>query len=178
MTENIIPQSSKPKRAESPIFDGTMRNNTLKNQKHNVPRLREISNILRSTSTTASTHGNSFSIKQSEFSRKPPRVPPLKPLRTKEKQELIGIDINDDLFTLNEYKKLEIVRSRRLTDARFPFWFQDSLNCENILKKGKSSSLGWVDFRDLGSNDRKDFTKWISGMEETLKLTQSSVFEV
>ncbi|CAG9319890.1 unnamed protein product [Blepharisma stoltei] len=101
---------------------------------------------------------------------KPPRVPPLLTKnillhKCKEKSERSCLTQADDLFFLNEYKKIEIIKTRQVPCSKTPFWFQDMVLLDISSKRLRDSNR-CLQLEDLVPNDikRSDFTKWVSRM--------------
>ncbi|CAG9314494.1 unnamed protein product [Blepharisma stoltei] len=158
---------------------------TRESSQPSVPRKRiTVPRLLTNFPTSSSTNSTNTSFKylyrrndlNSSFqlpSNKPLKVPPLlnKSIilhKVKEKSDRVGIDINDDLFFLNEYKKIEIKKQRELSCAKFPFWFQDSL-CDDLMIKAVKESKRIENYDNiLGNERRNEFSKWIVQMKENL----------
>jgi len=132
--------------SESPKSKTSFRLTTPNKNKYQIPRLMEI----YSPSTSANTSG----------------VSKISPIKLRNPQ--IPLNIEDDYFFFGQYRKVEIVKSRKISDAKFPFWFQDTLADETKTL----SPMGWVDFQDVGVHptDRKEFSSWALSMQNQINF--------
>lgn len=146
----------------------------------NHVKIRSGSNTALNNSCLSGTTDSSI-LKHNDFfslSGKPPRVPLLRTnqIRAKERaNETSTVDCDNDKYHFSEYqyfliRKHEIIRSRQVHCAQFPFWYLDNLSIEDsFLKKTKESnrpSNFLYDELGIANSERADFNNWVCGMYE------------